>query len=169
MKNHFWKATKSSASLPPLSHTPRIGSTRVLSLTTVQYITLCPMESSCSIGSVIQLTIIVHVPPVQKYLNQRKWRLQKCLAVKRRPEHQELCIWSLRHGLFTVSSVLLLTRCDNVQASKRKKKRKRIYEQKGELSFLLLQEKLPFDDVELVQKDQLNQWQNSSKSRPWGI
>ena len=99
-----------------VTYTHRIGSTCVLTLTTVQYISLCPMKSSCSIESVIQLTIIVHVPPVQKYLNQRKWSLQKCLAVKRRPEHQELCIWSLRHDQFTVPSVWLLTRCVNIQA-----------------------------------------------------
>ncbi len=63
MKNHFWKATKSSASLLPLLHTLRIASTCVLTLTTVQCMTLCPMEYSCSINPVIQLTIIVHVPP----------------------------------------------------------------------------------------------------------
>lgn len=31
-------------------------------------------------------------------------------------EHQELCILSLRHGQFTVSSALLLTRFVNLQA-----------------------------------------------------
>lgn len=108
------------------------------------------MESSFSINSAIQLNIIVHVPPVQKYLNQRKWRLQKCLDVKRRPEHQELCILSLRHGQFTVSSVLLLTRFVYVQAITIS--RKRIQEQKGGAVLSAITRTFPFDDVELFQK-----------------
>lgn len=153
MKNHLWKATKSSIAFC------HIHSELAQSLYSLQplYSTLhcalfSPAAASISVLSWLFLCMC--------HLLQNIWISAngdcKNVWMWRAAEHQELCILSLRHGQFTVSSALLLTRCVNLQAIDKTPKKEDIHMNKmGSCNFCYYDKKLPFDDV-VISKGQTN-------------
>lgn len=104
------------------------------------------MEASRGVDPVTQLTVVVHVPHLfRKHLNQRKWRLQNCLAVKKKTRAPRTLFLSLRHGqVYSIISNIVdkVCRCSS--------KRKHINKKGRAIIPLPLHEKLPTGDTELL-------------------
>ena len=154
-EKHFWKATKSSSSLPPLSHPPSIGSTCVLALTSVQYVTLCPMESSCCIHSIDRYSACATCSKISESARMETAKMSGCEKKTRAPRtlYLKLKAWSVYSII--VEKVRL---CSS--------SRKEYVNEKRELSCPPWEEKKCLWSCGVTpQKDTLNQWQNGNKSR----
>lgn len=88
-RNHFL-----NASLSFVTYTLRNGWTRVLTQTTVQPVTLCPVKTSCSTHTTDHWSVCASNSEISQSVQTGAW------LWKTRAQHQELCILSLRHGQF---------------------------------------------------------------------